>query len=307
MAAGVGRGDVRMTAATVSMTTGDGASRRPWILLSPALTTLLILMVIPMAILFIYSFYEHIDIGVDAPAFQFATWQEFFSDSYYHYGIWQTFRIAGITTVICMVVGYIPAYYIAHTRFRHKWLLMLLLILPFWVSFIIRTLSWIHILGKEGIINVVLLKLGIIDQPLQMLYTQGSVILGLLHFLLPYMIINIYVSLEGIDRNLVSAARTLGCTPWQAFLQVTLPLSVPGLAAGTLLVFVLAAGSYVTPLLLGGPDDFLFGNLIFDAMLEEVNWPLGATLSFVLLVALGVLVVIYNRFMGLSQIYKGLS
>lgn len=296
-----------MTAATVSMTTGDGASRRPWILLSPALTTLLILMVIPMAILFIYSFYEHIDIGVDAPAFQFATWQEFFSDSYYHYGIWQTFRIAGITTVICMVVGYIPAYYIAHTRFRHKWLLMLLLILPFWVSFIIRTLSWIHILGKEGIINVVLLKLGIIDQPLQMLYTQGSVILGLLHFLLPYMIINIYVSLEGIDRNLVSAARTLGCTPWQAFLQVTLPLSVPGLAAGTLLVFVLAAGSYVTPLLLGGPDDFLFGNLIFDAMLEEVNWPLGATLSFVLLVALGVLVVIYNRFMGLSQIYKGLS
>jgi len=296
-----------MTAATMSMATEDGASRRPWILLSPALVTLLFLMVVPMAILFVYSFYEHIDIAVDVPAFQFANWEEFFTDSYYHYGIWQTFRVAGITTVICMVVGYIPAYYIAYTPFRHKWLLMLLLILPFWVSFIIRTLSWIHILGKEGIINVVLLKLGIIDQPLQMLYTEGSVILGLLHFLLPYMIINIYVSLEGIDRNLVSAARTLGCTPWQAFLQVTLPLSFPGLAAGTLLVFVLAAGSYVTPLLLGGPDDFLFGNLIFDAMMEEVNWPLGATLSIVLLVALGVLVILYNRFMGLSQIYKGLS
>jgi spermidine/putrescine transport system permease protein len=121
------------------------------------------------------------------------------------------------------------------------------------------------------------------------------------------MIINVYVSLEGIDRNLVAAARTLGCTPWQAFLQVTLPLSVPGLAAGTLLCFVLAAGSYVTPLLLGGPDDFLFGNLIFDAMMEEVNWPMGATLSFVLLFLLGSVVVIYNRFMGLSQIYKGLS
>ncbi len=296
-----------MTAATMTVAADSGAGRRPWILLSPALVTLLFLMVIPMAILLAYSFFRHIDIAVDEPAFQFDNWAEFFTDSYYHYGIWQTFRIAGLTTVICMVVGYIPAYYIANTQFRHKWLLMLLLILPFWVSFIIRTLSWIHILGKEGIINAALLYFGIIDEPLRMLYTEGSVILGLLHFLLPYMVINIYVSLEGIDKNLVSAARTLGCTPWQAFREVTLPLSVPGLAAGTLLVFVLAAGSYVTPLLLGGPDDFLFGNLIFDAMLEEVNWPLGATLSFVLLVALGALVIVYNRFMGLSQIYKGLS
>lgn len=296
-----------MTAATMTVAADNGAGRRPWILLSPALVTLLFLMVIPMAILLVYSFFRHIDIAVDEPAFQFDNWAEFFSDSYYHYGIWQTFRVAAITTLVCMVVGYIPAYYIAQTRFRHKWLLMLLLILPFWVSFIIRTLSWIHILGKEGAVNAVLLKLGIIDAPLQMLYTEGSVVLGMLHFLLPYMIINIYVSLEGIDRNLVAAARSLGSTPWQAFLQVTLPLSVPGLAAGTLLCFVLAAGSYVTPLLLGGPDDFLFGNLIFDAMLEEVNWPLGATLSFVLLVLLGAVVVIYNRFMGLSQIYKGLS
>lgn len=296
-----------MTAATMAMAADSGASRRPWLLLSPALVTLLFLMVIPMAILLVYSFFRHIDIAVDEPAFQFASWQEFFTDSYYHYGIWQTFRVSAITTVICMVVGYIPAYYIAHTTFRHKWLLMLLLILPFWVSFIIRTLSWIHILGKEGAVNAVLLHLGIIDEPLKLLYTEGSVILGMLHFLLPYMIINVYVSLEGIDRNLVWAARTLGATPWQAFLQVTLPLSVPGLAAGTLLCFVLAAGSYVTPLLLGGPDDFLFGNLIFDAMLEEVNWPLGATLSFVLLVLLGSVVVVYNRFMGLSQIYKGLS
>ena len=295
------------SAATPAMSWDGGATRRPWILLSPALVTLLFLMVIPMAILFAYSFFRYIDIAVDEPAFQFENWRQFFTDSYYHYAIWQTFRISAITTLICMVVGYIPAYYIAHTTFRHKWLLMLLLILPFWVSFIIRTLSWIHILGKEGAINALLLKLGIIDEPLKMLYTEGSVILGMLHFLLPYMVINVYVSLEGIDRNLVAAARTLGCTPWQAFLQVTLPLSVPGLAAGTLLCFVLAAGSYVTPALLGGPDDFLFGNLIFDAMMEEVNFPLGATLSFVLLVLLGAVVVIYNRFMGLSHIYKGLS
>ena len=120
-----------------------------------------------------------------------------------------------------------------------------------------------------------------------MLYTEGAVIMGMIHFLLPYMILNIYVSLEGIDRNLISAARTLGCTAWQAFREVTLPLSLPGLGAGLLLCFVLAAGSYVTPQILGGPRDCLFGNLIFDTIMTELNWPMGATLSIVLLVLLG--------------------
>jgi len=118
------------------------------------------------------------------------------------------------------------------------------------------------------------------------------------------MILNIYVSLEGIDANLEPAARTLGATPWQAFKEVTLPLSMPGLAAGSLLVFVLTGGSYVTPLILGGPGDFLFGNLIYDAVVTELNWPMGATLSFALLALLGTIVVIYSRFMGLSQLSK---
>jgi spermidine/putrescine transport system permease protein len=193
------------------------------------------------------------------------------------------------------------------TRFRHKWLLLLLLIVPFWISFIIRTLSWIHILGEQGAINASLRWLGLIDQPLPMLYNEGSVIMGMIHFLLPYMILNVYVSLEGIDRNLLSAARTLGCTPWQAFREVTLPLSLPGLGAGSLLCFVLAAGSYITPAVLGGPGDFLFGNLIYDAIMSQLNWPLGATLSIVLFVLLGGVSVVYSRYMGLSRIYRGLS
>jgi spermidine/putrescine transport system permease protein len=121
------------------------------------------------------------------------------------------------------------------------------------------------------------------------------------------MVLNIYVSLEGIDRNLISAARTLGCTRLQAFREVTLPLSLPGLMAGLLLTFVLAAGTYVTPQILGSSRDALFGNLIFDAIMEQLNWPLGATLSFVLLVLLGILTAIYSRYMGLSQMFKGLS
>jgi spermidine/putrescine transport system permease protein len=277
---------------------------RPWVLLSPALLAILFLVVIPMGIIFVYSFYLYVDAGIDQPAFQFANWQEFFTDSYYHGAIWKTLRISVAATVICAIAGYIPAYFIATTTFKHKWLLMLLLILPFWVSFIIRTYSWIHVLGNQGFVNTTLIFFGIVDEPVKLLYTEGSVIMGMIHFLLPYMVLNIYVSLEGIDRNLVSAARTLGAKPWQAFLEVTLPLSLPGLAAGSLLCFVLSAGTFVTPQILGGPRDFMFGNLIFDALMDELNWPMGATLSFVMLIMLGTIVIIYNRIMGLSQIYK---
>ena len=281
--------------------------RRPWLLLSPALVTLGLLMVIPMAIMFAYSFYFYVGGGRDRPDFQVGNWAEFFSDNYYHYAIWKTARVSAITTVLCALMSYPAAYFIAMTRVRRKWLLMLLLIVPFWISFIIRTLSWIHILGGQGAINATLRWLGLIDDPIPMAYNEGAVILGMIHFLLPYMILNIYVSLDGIDRNLVSAARTLGCTTWQAFREVTLPLSLPGLGAGVLLCFVLAAGSYVTPLILGGPRDFFFGNLIFDAIMSELNWPMGATLSTVLLVLLGLIAMVYNRYMGLSRIYKGLS
>jgi spermidine/putrescine transport system permease protein len=281
--------------------------RRPWFLLSPTLVTLVLLMVVPMAVMLVYTFYFYIGNGRDRPDFYLGNWIEFFTDSYYHYGIWQTARVSAITTICCALMGYPAAYAIAMTRFRHKWLLLLLLIVPFWISFIIRTLSWIHILGEQGAINATLRWLHIINEPLPMLYNEGSVIMGMIHFLLPYMILNVYVSLEGIDRNLISAARTLGCTTWQAFLEVTLPLSLPGLGAGLLLCFVLAAGSYVTPLILGGPRDFLFGNLIYDAIMSELNWPMGATLSIVLLVLLGIISAIYSRYMGLSRIYKGLS
>ena len=215
--------------------------------------------------------------------------------------------VLAATAVLCALMGYPPAYFIAMTAYRQKWLLLLRLIVPFWISFTIRTFSWIHILGEQGAINATLLWLGIIDRPLQMLYTEGSVIMGMIHFLLPYMILNVYVSLEGIDRNLISAARTLGCTSWQAFREVTLPLSLPGLGAGTLLCFVLAAGSYVTPHILGSNRDALFGNLIFDTIMSELNWPLGSTLSVVLLVLLGILSAIYSRYMGLSRMFRGLS
>ena len=278
--------------------------RRPWLLLSPALVFITVLVVIPMAFILVYSFYENVDLAVDVPAFQFGNWHELFTDSYYHTAIWKTLRLSLIVTVLAAVLGYIPAYVIAMTRYRHKWLLLLLLILPFWISFIIRTLSWIHIFGNQGALNGLMNLLGLGDLPIQLMYTEFTVIVGFIHVFLPYMILNVYVSLEGIDRNLEPAARTLGATPWQAFREVTLPLSLPGLAAGSLLVFVLTGGSYVTPLILGGPSDFLFGNLVYDAVVTELNWPMGATLSFTLLFLLGSVVILYSRLMGMNQLAK---
>jgi spermidine/putrescine transport system permease protein len=281
--------------------------RLAWVLIAPTLVLLLALLVLPLVVMTAYTFFTFVTAGVESSTLTLDNWKEFFFDSYYHGFLWKTVRIGATTALICAVIGYFPAYFIWSTTFRHKWLLLLLLIVPFWISFTIRTFSWIHILGEQGLINVVLLRLGIIGQPLPMLYTEGAVIMGLLHFLLPYMILNVYVSLESIDRTLISAARSMGCTSAQAFREVTLPLSLPGLGAGLLLCFVLAAGSYVTPQLLGGSRDALFGNLIFDTIMGQLNWPMGATLSIVLFVLLGTAAAFYTRYMGMSQIMKGLG
>jgi spermidine/putrescine transport system permease protein len=296
-----------MTDTAIVRPSFSSESRRAWLLLTPVLIVLIVLLVVPIFVMFRFTLYEFVTAGVERDVFTTANWHEFFSDPYYRGFLWKTARVSAITAVLCALMGYPPAYFIAMTGYKQKWLLLLLLIVPFWISFTIRTFSWIHILGEQGAINATLMGLGIVDQPIRMLYTEGAVIMGMIHFLLPYMILNVYVSLEGIDRNLISAARTLGCTNWQAFREVTLPLSLPGLGAGTLLCFVLAAGSYVTPQILGSNRDALFGNLIFDTIMSELNWPLGSTLSIVLLVLLGILSAIYSRYMGLSRMFKGLS
>ncbi|MGA0598351.1 ABC transporter permease [Enterovirga sp. CN4-39] len=283
------------------------AAHRPWLLLAPALVLLAVLLVAPMLVMTAYSFFEYVDIGVERPAFELKNWADFLRDPYYHYGLAKTARVALISTVASVVLGYVPALVIASTRSRGRWLLMLLLLLPFWISFVIRTMSWIQVLGANGLINAVLISLGLIDAPLELLYREAAVVMGLVHFLLPFTILNIFVALEGIDANLVPAARTLGASSFQAFLQVTLPLSLPGVATAALLAFVLAAGSYVTPLILGGPGDFLFGNLIYSAVMTELNWPLGATLAIALTVILAALLLIYNRFFGVDRLARGLS
>jgi spermidine/putrescine transport system permease protein len=285
----------------------DQQNARAYALLSPALMSLALFLVAPVLFVIVYSFWIRTAEGLDVPAFQLGNWIAVATDYYYWLGLYSTFKMALITTIACAVVGYPAAYFLARIRFSNKALLLFLLFLPFWISYIIRTMAWISVLGRTGAVNTMLMSLGIIDEPLKMLYNDFSVIMGLVYFLLPYMIINVYVSLDGIDHNLEASARTLGCSAWQTFREVTLPLSLPGLGAGCMLCFVLAAGSYVTPRLLGGPDTLFFPDLIYEAIISQLDWPTGAVLSVILLLSLGLLVAVYNRFMSLSDIYRSFA
>ena len=277
---------------------------KPWALLAPSLTAVFLLLVIPVCFVVVYSFWLRAPTGADIPAFQFGNYAKFFADFFYPKIMIQTIRVSLEAVVLCLVMGYVPAYFFFRTESRLKPVMLLLIMLPFWISFIIRTLSWINILGDTGLINHVLMRIGIIEEPLGMLYNEGAVLMGLIQFLLPFMILNIYVSLEGIDKSLLEAARSLGCTEWQAFKEVTLPLSLPGVSAGCLLVFVLTAGTYIPPMILGGPGNDMIANLIFKRVVGTLDWPFGSSISVVLLTLLVIIIYTYNRYLGINQLFK---
>jgi spermidine/putrescine transport system permease protein len=277
---------------------------RPWVLLSPALSAVFLLLVIPVCFIVVYSFWLRTPTGADVPAFQFGNFAKFFADFFYPSVLIRTIRVSLETVALCLVMGYIPAYFFYRSKTRHKSLLMLLIMLPFWISFIIRTLSWINILGDTGLFNYLLIKFGLLSEPLSLLYNEGAVLLGLIQYLLPFMILNIYVSLEGIDKSLLEAARSLGCTEWQAFREVTLPLSLPGVSAGCLLVFVLTSGTYLPPMILGGPGNDMIANLIFKRIIGTLDWPFGSAISVILLILLGIIINTYNRYLGINRIFQ---
>ena len=277
---------------------------RPWVLLSPALSAVFLLLVIPVCFIVVYSFWLRTPTGADVPAFQFGNFAKFFADFFYPSVLIRTIWVSLETVALCLVMGYIPAYFFYRSKTRHKSLLMLLIMLPFWISFIIRTLSWINILGDTGLFNYLLIKFGLLSEPLSLLYNEGAVLLGLIQYLLPFMILNIYVSLEGIDKSLLEAARSLGCTEWQAFREVTLPLSLPGVSAGCLLVFVLTSGTYLPPMILGGPGNDMIANLIFKRIIGTLDWPFGSAISVILLILLGIIINTYNRYLGINRIFQ---
>lgn len=205
------------------------------------------------------------------------------SDSYYLDGFVGSLRIAAVSTVLCLLIGYPMALAIARVRPSRRLALLLLLMLPFWTSFLIRTYAWMTLLNSNGIVNNGLLALGLIETPVPLLYTDFSVYLGIVYAYLPFMVLPIYAVIERHDLSLLEAAADLGAKPLRSFLLVTLPLSIPGIAAGSLLVFVPALGEFVVPELLGGSDFLMIGRMLWTETFQNRDWPLAAAVTIALL------------------------
>jgi putrescine transport system permease protein len=209
-----------------------------------------------------------------------------FRDNYYAIIYLASLKMALVGTVLCLLLGYPMAYYIAKQSPGRRQILLLAVILPFWISFLLRVYAWIGLLNNKGLINNVLLSLGIIDKPLTMLYNDFAVYLGIVYSYLPFMILPLYSNLERLNLDLLDAAADLGAKRWQAFIDVTLPLSVPGILGGCLLVFIPAVGEFTIPALLGGADTLMIGRVLWDEFFISRDWPVASAVSVVLLLLL---------------------
>jgi putrescine transport system permease protein len=223
-------------------------------------------------------------------------------DPLYFVAYLKSLKIAGLSTLVCLLLGYPMAYVIARTREPLRNVLLMLIILPFWTSFLIRVYAWIGILKTNGLLNNLLLALGIIDQPLALLHTDFAVYLGIVYSYLPFMMLPLFATLSRMDLTLLEAAADLGCRPWQAFVKVTLPLSVPGIIAGCLLVFIPAVGEFVIPDLLGGPDSLMIGKVLWTEFFSNHDWPAASAVAVVMLV---LLVVPLALFQWAQEVPKG--
>lgn len=216
--------------------------------------------------------------------------------------LWITLQIALVTTIFTLILGYPVAYALSSVSAARANLLMILVLIPFWTSILVRSYAWMVLLGQEGIINEALIALGVLEEPLRLLNTRLAVYLGMIHILLPFMILPLFAVMRGIDRNLMLAAGNLGAPPSAVFRRIFLPLSLPGVAAGCLLVFILSLGFYITPALLGGQRDVMISMLI-QQQVSQLNWGIGAALALVLLVmALGIYAV-FTRLLGVERVF----
>ncbi len=210
-------------------------------------------------------------------------------------------RTAAISTLACLLIGYPMAYAIALARRGTQTVLLLLIILPFWTSFLLRVYALQGILSEHGLLNSMLLGLGLIHAPLQIMYTTLAVQIGIVYSYLPFMILPLYATLEKLDGTLLEAAADLGMPPWRVFLTVTLPLSLPGVIAGSLLVFIPAIGEFVIPSLLGGPDSLMIGRVLWDEFFANHNWPVASAVATAFLVLLVGPVALYQHYQSKGQ------
>lgn len=249
--------------------------RQIW-LLGPALLMLILFFLAPTL--------DVVRSSILDPHWTLTHYERFFTRPVYLEVLLRTVRVSILIAVVCTVIGYPVAHFISQQPRRLQFLLMFLIFVPLWMSILIRSYAWIVMLGREGIVNSMLIASGVVDAPLKMLYTSGAVYVAMVQILLPIQIVTCYGAMTQIDGSLVRAARILGARPWQAFVRVFLPLSLDGTATGALLVFILSMGFFITPALLGGQGDMILGNLI-EQQVAQLNWGFASTLGVVLLIA----------------------
>lgn len=268
----------------------------PW-LMTPVAAFYLIFFGVPLAQMIWQSFWNE--------GFTLSGYLQIAREAGYWYILGYTLLIATGTLAIVLAISYPVAYWLVRRTQTWVVICMAFVLIPFWSSGLVRTYAWTVILGRQGIVNSVLLDLGILDQPFAFIGTHTAVVLGLVYYLLPYMILCLYSVMNGIDRNLMKAAMNLGASPLRAFLNVFVPLTKPGVFAGGFLVFMLAIGMYITPALLGGPDQVTLPLVIALQINEALDWTLAAALSVVLLLLTGVIQVFSNRFVDFDRMWGG--
>ena len=265
------------------------------LLVGPASFFVAITLLVPVAILFRYSLNAFVPGQFMVDALTAENYLKFFSDSYYTNILIRTIRVATICTLICFVLGFPLAYVLARTQSRFKNIFIILVVLPLFVGNAVRAAGWMASLGNKGFFNQMLMSLGIITKPIEIMYTETAVLIGIIAVNLPYMVLTLQSVIEGIPPVIEEAAFSLGANPAKMAQRVLWPLALPGVLAGGILTFILAMNAYATPVLLGGPKFQMMGPLVYGQFAQQNNWPFGAAISFVLMSATIILMLSANR------------
>ena len=253
-------------------------------LLSPVFLLLLIFFILPVGYLILYSFQRYDPATLVEPIFTMENYKEFFSDPYILSALFRTLRIAAITTLVTLIIGYPLSYYMRLAGGREKTIFSIVVLTPLMTSHIILGFAWMALLAPQtGLASVSLQALGLISEPLRLMGTEVGVVIGLVHYTLVYMVLNLHSSLETIDLMQIKAASMLGANPFQTFLRVTLPLSLPGILSGVSLAFAVSASQFMIPLLIAGRQAPMLPVLVFDLNATVLNWPMGASTALILL------------------------
>ena len=268
-------------------------------------TWLMLPALIFLAVFFVYPLIEILQLSITDPELGLGNFVKFYQSSVFSNVLINTLYMSFFVMLFCLLIGYPYAYLMNVSTPRIAGLLLIAVLIPFWSSILVRTYAWTVILQKTGIINTILINIGLIETPLKLFRNFQGVVIGMTHILLPFMVLPIYAVMQRIDKDLVRAAESLGASPARAFREVFLPLSLPGVYAGSLLVFVVALGYYITPALLGSPKQTMMGTMVVQQVQQIRDWGMGSTLGVVLLIVTLVVLGIIGRIVNINEVLGG--